>query len=173
MVAGNYYLVDAGYGNAPGFLAPYRQTRYHLQEWERGDRRPQTKEEYFNLKHASARNVIERTWGLLKKRFGILRSPSFYSIDTQNHIILCCCLIHNFLRNHAPDDFLDEEDSSDDESDEDNEPPPQRIRREEPAPPVYVEDLEFEEPTWVALRDVMATIMYNGWREYLRSRGRD
>ncbi|CAB4298680.1 unnamed protein product [Prunus armeniaca] len=28
-----YYLVDAGYTNGPGFLAPYRGTRYHLSEW--------------------------------------------------------------------------------------------------------------------------------------------
>ncbi|KAL4287525.1 hypothetical protein AHAS_Ahas19G0194900 [Arachis hypogaea] len=26
---GNYYLVDVGYTNGPGFLAPYRGTRYH------------------------------------------------------------------------------------------------------------------------------------------------
>ena len=26
---GKYYLVDAGYTNGPGFLAPYRSTRYH------------------------------------------------------------------------------------------------------------------------------------------------
>ncbi|XLR58050.1 hypothetical protein S83_008722, partial [Arachis hypogaea] len=26
---GNYYLVDAGYTNGPGFLAPYRGTHYH------------------------------------------------------------------------------------------------------------------------------------------------
>ncbi|XP_050939303.1 uncharacterized protein LOC103495048 [Cucumis melo] len=29
---GYYYLVDAGYPNAEGFLAPYRGQRYHLQE---------------------------------------------------------------------------------------------------------------------------------------------
>ena len=27
---GCYYLVDAGYTNGEGFLAPYRGTRYHL-----------------------------------------------------------------------------------------------------------------------------------------------
>ncbi|XP_052118921.1 uncharacterized protein LOC127748436 [Arachis duranensis] len=30
---GNYYLVDANYTNCKGFLAPYRHTRYHVQEW--------------------------------------------------------------------------------------------------------------------------------------------
>ncbi|CAN1787659.1 hypothetical protein LINPERHAP1_LOCUS17733 [Linum perenne] len=29
---GNYYLCDAGYMNARGFLATFRGQRYHLQE---------------------------------------------------------------------------------------------------------------------------------------------
>ncbi|XP_025611997.1 uncharacterized protein [Arachis hypogaea] len=37
---GNYYLVDAGYTNGPGFLAPYRGTRYHVREWAQGARAP-------------------------------------------------------------------------------------------------------------------------------------
>ncbi|MED6133416.1 hypothetical protein PIB30_116666 [Stylosanthes scabra] len=95
---GNYYLVDAGYTNGPGFLAPYRGTRYHLKEWGHGARAPQTYQEYFNRKHSSARNVIERCFGLLKKRWAILRSPSFYPIKTQSQIIIACCLLQNFIR---------------------------------------------------------------------------
>ncbi|CAN0859968.1 hypothetical protein LINGRAHAP2_LOCUS7812, partial [Linum grandiflorum] len=30
---GTYYLGDAGYRNAEGFLVPFRQQRYHLSEW--------------------------------------------------------------------------------------------------------------------------------------------
>ena len=30
---GYYYIVDARYLNAEGFLAPYRETRYHLLKW--------------------------------------------------------------------------------------------------------------------------------------------
>ncbi|KAG8387919.1 hypothetical protein BUALT_Bualt02G0071400 [Buddleja alternifolia] len=30
---GQYYLCDNGYMNCPGFLAPYRGVRYHLDEW--------------------------------------------------------------------------------------------------------------------------------------------
>ena len=44
---GSYYLVDAGYTNCEGFLAPYRGHRYHLKEW--GDRQPISAEEYFNM----------------------------------------------------------------------------------------------------------------------------
>jgi hypothetical protein len=35
-----FYLVDAGYANIPQFLAPYRGTRYHIQEQGRAHQRP-------------------------------------------------------------------------------------------------------------------------------------
>ncbi|GAV81609.1 LOW QUALITY PROTEIN: DDE_4 domain-containing protein, partial [Cephalotus follicularis] len=76
---GHYYLDDAGYTNCKGFLAPYRGQRYHLNDWRTGHR-PNTPKEFFNMKHSSAGNVIERCFGLLKLRWAILRSPSFYSI---------------------------------------------------------------------------------------------
>ncbi|KAK7302032.1 hypothetical protein RJT34_12911 [Clitoria ternatea] len=64
---GFYYLCDARYMNGEGFLAPYRGQRYHLKEWRHG-LQPTTPQEYFNMKHSSARNVIERCFGLLKGR---------------------------------------------------------------------------------------------------------
>ncbi|MFQ6649381.1 hypothetical protein Gotur_023432, partial [Gossypium turneri] len=39
---------------------------------------PSTLEEFFNMKHASVCNVIEKCFGLLKLRWGILRSPLLY-----------------------------------------------------------------------------------------------
>nr|XP_043616035.1 protein ALP1-like [Erigeron canadensis] len=78
---GCYYLVDFGYCNANGFLAPYRGQRYHLKEFD--GHQPKTPQEYFNMKHSKARNVIERCFGLLKGRWKILASPSFFSIQTQ------------------------------------------------------------------------------------------
>ncbi|KAL0463301.1 UNVERIFIED_CONTAM: hypothetical protein Slati_0217700 [Sesamum latifolium] len=36
---GNYYLVDGGYNNGEGILSPYRGVRYHLKEWESGNKR--------------------------------------------------------------------------------------------------------------------------------------
>ncbi|KAL6493119.1 hypothetical protein OROGR_032878 [Orobanche gracilis] len=96
MYLGNYYLADGGYINGEGFLAPYRGTRYHLREWEGGTRAPTSKEEYFNMKHSQARNVIERYFGLLKKRWTILRSPSFYPVRIQgewSYHVLCCIIL--------------------------------------------------------------------------------
>ncbi|KAL8557545.1 hypothetical protein ACS0TY_004838 [Phlomoides rotata] len=81
--------------------------RYHLQEWGTGPTTPQNYKEFFNMNHSKARNVIERTFGQLKKRWAILRSPSFYPINIQNKIILACALIHNFIRNESPDDPLE------------------------------------------------------------------
>ncbi|KAK2656298.1 hypothetical protein Ddye_009350 [Dipteronia dyeriana] len=95
---GNYYLAGAGYINGQGFLAPYRGNRYHLREWEDFDRAPMNQEEYFNMKHSQARNIIERCFGLLKKRWAILRSPSFYPIRFQGRMIIACALLHNFIR---------------------------------------------------------------------------
>ena len=88
--------MDAGYTNGPGFLAPYRGTRYHLKEWV-GNRRPENYKELYNLRHSRARNVIERAFGLLKKRWSILRTPSFFDIKTQVGIINACCILHNFI----------------------------------------------------------------------------
>ncbi|KHN04730.1 Putative nuclease HARBI1, partial [Glycine soja] len=93
---GKYFLVDAGYTNGPGFLAPYRGTRYHLNEWIGNT--PQSYKELFNLRHASARNAIERSFGILKKRWSILRTPSFFDIKTQIRIINACFVLHNFVR---------------------------------------------------------------------------
>ncbi|KAL8493209.1 hypothetical protein ACS0TY_024434 [Phlomoides rotata] len=74
---GCYYLCDDGYTNCNGFLAPYRGVRYHLKEWDEGHQ-PQNHQEYFNMKHARARKCIERAFGILKVRWGILRSNSYY-----------------------------------------------------------------------------------------------
>nr|GEX22036.1 hypothetical protein [Tanacetum cinerariifolium] len=78
---GCYYLVDAGYCNAPGFLAPFRGEQYHLNEFH--GQQPRSAEEYFNMKHSKARNVIERCFGLLKGPWKILVSPSFFPIEVE------------------------------------------------------------------------------------------
>jgi hypothetical protein len=62
--ASKYYLGDAGYGLSKYLLTPYRGVRYHLKEWANTNQRPQNKEELFNLRHASLRNIIERTFGV-------------------------------------------------------------------------------------------------------------
>ena len=82
LLIGYYYLTDAGYSNAEGFLAPYRGTCYHLMDWKQGDI-PRTPQEVFDWTHSFARDIIEKTFGLLKMLWVIIRSPSFYPIKTQ------------------------------------------------------------------------------------------
>ncbi|CAN1825636.1 Putative nuclease HARBI1, partial [Linum perenne] len=102
---GSYFLCDAGYANCEGFLTPFRGQRYHLKEW--GNNRPNTPEEYYNMKHSSARNVIERTFGLLKMRWAILRDTTWFSPDVVSRIVHACCLLHNFIRQEAGVDALE------------------------------------------------------------------
>ncbi|KAL4026603.1 hypothetical protein IC575_015039 [Cucumis melo] len=111
-----YYLVDAGYPNAEGFLAPYRGQHYHLQEWRGPENAPSTSKEFFNMKHSSARNVIERAFGVLKGRWAILRGKSYYPVEVQCRTILACCLLHNLINremtNFDIEDNIDEVDST-------------------------------------------------------------
>ena len=74
---GKFYLVDAGFGICDSLLVPYHGVCYHLAEWGRANTRyvlysyikvrifilpnfrPANREELFNLRHASAKNVVE------------------------------------------------------------------------------------------------------------------
>ncbi|XP_075485107.1 uncharacterized protein LOC142524855 [Primulina tabacum] len=103
---GCYYLCDNGYANVHGFLSPYRRVPYHRDAWGNRTCYPQNFKELFNWRHSKARNVIERAFGLLKKRWAIMRSPCFYPLKTQNRIIMACILLHNFIRSQMPDNLL-------------------------------------------------------------------
>jgi hypothetical protein len=71
--------------------------------------RPRNKEELFNLRHASARNVIERIFGVLKRRFRILLLAPEYSLQIQARIPAALCAIHNFISIHDPaEDTVDD-----------------------------------------------------------------
>jgi len=65
MVVGKYYLGDGGFMLKAQVTTPYRGVRYHLKEYFR--KGPQNARELFNHRHSSLRNVIERTFGVLKK----------------------------------------------------------------------------------------------------------
>lgn len=109
MIIGKFYLVDAGLPHTSTLIAPYRGVRYHLKEYS--SRAPQNPRELFNLRHASLRNSIERAFGVLKKRFPIIRSTTepFYSCETQADIFLACCILHNFLLEVDRDKEIEDE----------------------------------------------------------------
>ncbi|KAG6519032.1 hypothetical protein ZIOFF_022521 [Zingiber officinale] len=108
-----FYLIDSGYPNMSGFLAPYQRRRYHLRDY-RGQGRPRGKEELFNYRHSMCRNIIERCIGVLKARFRILKDMPNYPITRQRLIPVACCAVHNFIRRHHAMDNLFMDYSSDD-----------------------------------------------------------
>ncbi|XP_058211855.1 uncharacterized protein LOC131324046 [Rhododendron vialii] len=103
-----YYLVDSGYTNMLGYLPPYRGQRYHRDQWDGANTIFRTPYELFNYKHSSLRNVIERCFGVLKKRFPILKGMPNYDYALQSTIVTACCVIHNFiLMHHGRDEYFD------------------------------------------------------------------
>ncbi|GFP94815.1 hypothetical protein PHJA_001625900 [Phtheirospermum japonicum] len=151
---GNYHLCDCGYTNSPGFLVPYRGVRYHLDEWSHGRDAPQNYKELFNLRHARARNAVERSFGILKKSWAILRTPAFYNIKTQNKLIMACCLVHNFIRESMAVDpmehLVDKHDL--------------QCTSPEVIPEDYIDQVEPAE-AWTTWRDMFAWSMYDEYRE--------
>ena len=116
---GRYYLGDAGYALSKYCLTPYRGRRYHLREWARGNDRPRTKEELFNLRHSSLRNVIERIFGVIKKRFPILVVMKSFDFRFQCDMVVCTLFVHNFIRTNQL--YEDEFDIVDIDADDHNE----------------------------------------------------
>ncbi|XP_024021807.1 uncharacterized protein LOC112091744 [Morus notabilis] len=103
---GKYYLVDSGYANNDCFLAPYRGSTYHLQEYRARRGRPRTQRELFNYTHSSLRNAIERTFGVWKARFRILKCINNYPIEKQIQIPIACAVLHNFIHMYNNNDEL-------------------------------------------------------------------
>ncbi|KAM0857444.1 hypothetical protein ACQ4PT_048436 [Festuca glaucescens] len=101
---GKYYLVDAGYPNRFGYLAPYKGERYDVPEFHRGVS-PTTPKEKFNKIHLANRNCIEGGFGVLKMKWQILLKMLSYSIETQKMIIAACMTLHNYIRAHDREDI--------------------------------------------------------------------
>jgi hypothetical protein len=67
---------------------------------------PANKEELFNLRHAQKRNVVERIFGVVKKRWGILTRPPQFTMDIQAKIPSALAALHNFIMQHNSQDCL-------------------------------------------------------------------
>jgi len=101
------------------------------------------------MRHSSARNVIERCFGLIKARWAILRGNSYHPIESMPRIIIACCLLHNFIRQTMSEDPLDNEvptNHTQPGNDHDN-----VISTVEPS------------QEWTDGRDVLANEMFNNW----------
>jgi hypothetical protein len=81
---------------------------------------PQNYKELFNLRHASLRNVIERLFGVMKRKFPLPANQPEFDSKTQAKLISATACIFNFVRKNAPGTLslsrseLDALDSTDD-----------------------------------------------------------
>lgn len=105
-VTGKYYLVDTGYSNVEGFIAPYPGIRYHLHEFRGANQLPRNPKELFNHRHSSLRNVIQRSFDVLKTRFPILKLAPQYGFHIQRDIVIAACVLHNYIRCVERNDWL-------------------------------------------------------------------
>ncbi|GAV68143.1 DDE_4 domain-containing protein, partial [Cephalotus follicularis] len=94
---GKYYLVDAGYPPKKGYLGPYKKERYHLPEFQSG-RQASGPREIFNHAYSSLRSVIERTFGVWKKKWKIIKSMPSYPYGKQVKIVIATMTLHNFIK---------------------------------------------------------------------------
>ena len=76
---------------------------------------PSNPEELFNLRHASARNVVKRVFGVIKRHFKILIIPPEYTLDVQARVFLACAALHNVILKYDPTELADILPSNDDE----------------------------------------------------------
>lgn len=84
-------LGDAGYALKPYVMTPFRSTT------------DGSRERSFNLKHSKARNIIERTIGLLKNRYRCLMDKLHYKPEKAAQIANVCCALHNLCIIHNVD----------------------------------------------------------------------
>lgn len=61
--------------------------------------------ELYNLRHASARNVVERIFGVIKARWSILTHPPHYNMHVQAKIPAALVALHNFILDHDTTDL--------------------------------------------------------------------
>jgi hypothetical protein len=86
-------------------MTPFRNTRYHQNEFRGVNLRRLGSEEKFNFIHAGLRNIIERKFGVVKERWYILEKVSYFKRKKQAMIIISCFAMDNYLwlRTHRAD----------------------------------------------------------------------
>jgi len=78
-------------------MTSYRSVKYHLKEQIKSRLKSQNKKKLFNLRHVSLRNVIERQFDVLKRRFKIIRIVLEFSLSIQTRLIYALIDLNNFI----------------------------------------------------------------------------
>ena len=86
-----------------GFLAPYKGERYQIPKFEPREVL-HCPEERFNYLYSSLCSVIERTFGVWKNKWKILRNMPPFHTRTQGYIIVATMVLHNFIKAHENND---------------------------------------------------------------------
>jgi hypothetical protein len=120
--------------------------------------RPQNAKELFNLRHSSLRNVIERIFGVLKRRFKVLRTAPEYAFDTQVKLVYALTALHNFIQTHITEE--EEEVGLDDASVLREDTVGRRTER-------IIEDSTITSSRMDARRDDIAEAMWEDYTTYL------
>ncbi|KAG2745074.1 hypothetical protein P692DRAFT_20742611, partial [Suillus brevipes Sb2] len=119
---------------------------------------------------ASARNVIERIFGVLKQRFRILLLPPAYAMEIQAQIPAALCVLHNFIRVHDPSESNIPIDDEDGEADVGAEDAVADTRDAEDATAME-EDNEHDFRQAAELRDRIAEAMWAQYQRVVLERG--
>jgi hypothetical protein len=75
--------------------------------------RPQNPQELFNYRHTLLRNVIERIFGVAKRRFKVLVVAQEYSLDRQSQLVRALGVLHNFILINDPNNLTDDVETQD------------------------------------------------------------
>ncbi|CAD6340542.1 unnamed protein product [Miscanthus lutarioriparius] len=94
---GRYYLANMGYIDMPGYMTPFRNTRYHMNDFRGVEFHRLQREEKFNYIHAKLQNVIKRRFGGLKECWHILNGVPYCKRKKQDMIVISCFALENYL----------------------------------------------------------------------------
>jgi hypothetical protein len=132
--------------------------------------RPEDPEELFNLRHASARNAVERIFGVVKRRFRLMTAAPEYSFKMQAKFVPALAALHNFIQVHEPLDIpksSQRSQSSTPQPDDPSEEQPRTITPDE----LGFEITTAEKERAAKRRDDIAKEMWFDYQVELRRRG--
>lgn len=103
---GNYILVgDSGYANTTYLATPFTENNPEIAH--------NARMQAYQVAIIRTRNVVERQYGLLKRRFPVLAYGIRLKIETAMKIVTACAIIHNICidaREGLPPGYVDIED---------------------------------------------------------------